>query len=284
MSAADLSGRTFLVTGANVGIGRALAEALAARQAHLVLACRSEARAQPVLDTLRARHPALDVTLLLVDLSELASVRAAAATFLATGRPLDVLVNNAGVAGTLGISSEGFDLTYATNHLGPFLLTNLLVPRLEKSTEARIVNVASGAHYGVKTIDWSVLAPRTAARRSGFRDYAVTKLMNVVHARELARRLAGTSVTTYSLHPGAVASNIWRALPGPLQWVIKPFMLTNEQGAQTPLYCATSPDVRGASGRYYERCREKAPNSIAESETLGAELWERSHRLTGTAA
>lgn len=281
MSADDLAGRTFLVTGANSGIGRAMVEALAPRNARLVLACRSEARTRPVLEALRSRHPGLDATFLEVDVSDLSSVRNAAAAFLATGHPLDVLVNNAGVAGTEAISKDGFDLTYATNHIGPFLFTSLLLPRLRESAEGRIVNVASAAHYRVKAIDWSVLAPRTVAKRSGFVDYAVTKLMNVLHAKELARRLAGASVTTYSLHPGAVASDIWRALPGLLQWVLRLFMLTNEQGAETPLYCATAPELRGVTGRYYDRSREKRPHPLAESETLASELWERTDRLTG---
>jgi dehydrogenase/reductase SDR family protein 13 len=281
VSAADLAGRTFLVTGANSGIGRATVEALALRNARLVLACRSEARTLPVLEALRARHSGLDAMFLQVDLSDLDSVRHAAATFLATGRPLDVLVNNAGVAVTEALSADGFDLTYATNYIGPFLLTNLLLPRLRESAEGRIVNVASAAHYRVQRIDWSLLAPRTVARRSGIVDYAVTKLMNILHAKALAQRLAGTSVTTYSLHTGGVATNIWRTLPGPVQWFIKFFMLTAEQGAQTPLYCATAPECRGVSGRYYDRSREKRPSSLAERESLASELWERTERVIG---
>ena len=281
MSAGDLSGRAVLITGANCGIGRAMAEALAPRGARLVLACRSEARTMPVLESLRARHPGVALTFVQMDLSDLGSVRSAATTFLADGRPLDVLVNNAGVAGTEAVSKDGFDVTYATNHIGPFLLTSLLLPQLRESAEGRIVNVSSAAHYNIKSIDWTVLERRTSAKRSGFFDYGVTKLMNILHAKELARRLAGTSVTTYSLHPGAVASNIWRAIPGPLAWFMKLFMLSNEQGAETPLYCATAPELRGVSGRYYERSREKRPSAVAESEALASELWERTSRLTG---
>lgn len=281
MTAANLAGRTFLVTGANSGIGRAMVEALAPRNARLVLACRSEPRTRPLLEALRSRHPGIDATFLQVDVSDLASVRSAAAAFLATGHPLDVLVNNAGVAVTKALSPDGFDLTYATNHIGPFLLTNLLLPRVRESAEGRIVNVASAAHYRVKRIDWSVLAPRTVAKRSGVGDYAVTKLMNVLHAKELARRLAGTSVTTYSVHPGGVATNIWCALPGPLQWFLKLFLLTAEQGAETPLHCATSPELRGVTGGYYDHSREKRPSRLAQIESLASELWERTDRLTG---
>jgi retinol dehydrogenase-12 len=274
-----MEGRTFLVTGATSGIGLALAKALAAQRSRLVLLARSEARMTAVLEGLRARYSDLDAMFLHADLSDLSSVGRAAASFLATGRPLDVLVNNAGVAGTNGLSADGFDLTYATNHIGPYLLTRMLLPRLRESVEARIVNVSSMAHLRPRAIDWSVLSRRTVAKRSGFADYAMTKLMNVLHAKELARRLAGTTVTTYALHPGTVASNIWRALPKPLQVVLKLFILSNEQGARTPLYCATAPELRGVSGRYYERCRESRCNPLADDEGLGRELWQRTEQL-----
>ena len=245
-----LAGRSFLVTGANSGIGRAMAEALAAEGGRVMLAGRSEPRMRPVLQRIRQRDPGAAVEFLHLDLADLASVRRAAAAVLADGRPLDVLVNNAGVAGTNGLSRDGFDLTYATNHIGPFLLTTLIHPILVQAAQGRIVNVSSAAHLSVPAIDWSLLERRTAPRRSGFRDYAVTKLMNVLHAKELARRLAGTRVTTYALHPGAVRSNIWRALPLPLQWVLKLFMLSNEAGAKTPLHCATAPELATVTGRY----------------------------------
>jgi retinol dehydrogenase 12 len=271
----NLEGRTFFVTGANSGIGRALVEALAEQGGRVVLASRSEARTRPVLNEIRTRYPGLDAEFVPIDVSDLGSVRRAANAFLATGRPLDVLVNNAGVAGTRGLSAEGFDQTYATNHIGPFLLTNLLLPRIRSSSQGRIVNVSSVAQMQVKRIDWSVLERRTRPKRSGFSDYAVTKLMNVLHAKELARRLTGTKVTTYALHPGAVASNIWRAIPQPLQWLLKRFMLSNEEGARTPLYCATAPELASTTGRFYNKSREVPPNRLAEDEALAKELWTR---------
>jgi retinol dehydrogenase 12 len=271
----DLRDRTFFVTGANSGIGRALAEALAARGATLVLATRSEKRTRPVLDALQSRYPAARAHWVSIDVSDLSSVRRAADGFLASGQPIDVLVNNAGIAGTRALSKDGFDLTYATNHIGPFLLTNLLLPRLRESSQGRVVNVASGAHFMIKQVDWSVLERRTAPKRSAFKDYAVTKLMNILHAKELARRLAGTQVTTYALHPGAVASNIWRSLPQLLQWIGKLFMLSNEDGARTPLYCATAPELASSSGRYYDRGREARPSRLADDASLAQELWIR---------
>lgn len=273
--------RTFLVTGASSGIGKALAEALAARGGRVVLAGRSPERTVPVVEAIRRRHPGADARFLQLDVAEFASVRRAAGVFLADGGALDVLVNNAGVAGTFGLNADGFDLTYATNHLGPFLLTNLLLPRLRESPSARIVNVASMAHLRVKQIDWSVLARRSGPTRSAFHDYSVTKLMNVLHAKELARRLAGTRVTTYAVHPGVVASNIWRKLPGPLQWFMKLFMLSNERGAEGPLYCATAAELGSVSGRYYNRVHESRVNPLADDPSLARELWSRSESAVG---
>jgi dehydrogenase/reductase SDR family protein 13 len=281
VSGGDLQGRTFLVTGANSGIGRAMVEALAGRGGSVVLACRSEERTRPVLEALGRQYPDLDAQFLQIDVSDLGSIRRAAGAFLATGHRLDVLVNNAGIAGTRALSAEGFDLTYATNHIGPFLLTNLLLPRLRESAEGRIVNVSSAAHWRAKGIDWAMLERRAEPRQSGFTDYAVTKLMNVLHARELAHRLAGSRVTAYSLHPGTVASNIWRALPRGLQWLLKLFMLSNEEGATTPLYCATAPELRSVSGRYYDRCREVAPSPLAGDAGLAGELWTRTTAAVG---
>ena len=279
----DLQGRTFLVTGANSGIGRAMVEALAASGGHVVLAARSEERTRPVLDGIRAQRPSAAVEFLQVDVSDLASVRRAAATYLATGRPLDVLVNNAGVGGTNGLSADGFDLTYATNHIGPFLLTSLLLPAIERAPQGRIVNVSSIGHMQVKRIDWTLLERRTEPKKSGFADYAATKLMNILHAKELARRLAGTRVTTYALHPGGVKSNIWRALPGPVQWGLKLFLISNEEGAKTQVYCATAPELAGVSGRYYDKSREVPPSRLAEDPALARELWTRTEGAIASA-
>lgn len=275
---------TYFVTGANSGIGRALVEALAARgEGHtIVLATRSEERTRPVLAELKNRYPAARTQWVHLDVSDLGSVRRAAEALRATKQPIDVLVNNAGIAGTRRLSKEGFDITYATNHIGPFLLTNLLLPSLREAPQGRVVNVASNAHFTAKAIDWSGLERRTAPRLSGFKAYAVTKLMNVLHAKELARRLAGTRVTTYSLHPGAVASNIWRAIPQPVQWIAKLFMRSNEEGARTPLYCATAPELANITGRYYYKEREARTSSLAEDAGLARELWERSEAITAT--
>jgi retinol dehydrogenase 12 len=274
----ELRGRTFLVTGTTSGIGRAVAEALAAQGGNVVLAARSEERMRPVLDGIRALRPLGAVQFLALDLADLGSVRRAAEQFISGGQSLDVLINNAGVAGVRALSADGFDITYATNHIGPFLFTELLRPLLGRSAQARVVNVSSVAHMQVRSIDWTVLERRSAPGRNGFSDYAVTKLMNVLHAKELARRSAGTGLTTYALHPGGVASNIWRAVPRPVQWILKLFLISNEEGAKTPLYCATDPALATSTGRYYDKCREVPCNPLAHDEPLARELWERTEQ------
>jgi retinol dehydrogenase 12 len=271
----DLAHRTFLITGGNCGIGRATAASLAARGANVVIASRSEVKTAPVLEQLRMAFPEATVSFLSLDLADLSSVRRAADTFLDSGRPLDVLINNAGVAGLRGLTRDGFELTYGTNHLGPFLLTERLLPKLRESARARIVNVSSKAHLGARGIDWDSLT-RPAKSRSGFPEYRVSKLMNVLHAKELARRLQGTSVMTYSLHPGVVASDIWRQVPAPFRVVMKLFMLDNERGAETSLHCATSAGIASHTGRYYDRCREAPVNPLADEVALAKKLFERS--------
>ncbi len=275
---ADLAGRTILITGANSGLGRASAAALAARGCAVILAARSEERTRPVLDDLHRRYPSADLDFLHLDLASLASIRAAAERVLASGRRLDVLMNNAGVAGTPGLTEDGFEITIGTNYIGPFYFTSLVLPRLRQAPNGRIVNVASVAHERVKAFDWTWIDRRTAGAPSGFAMYAASKLMNILHARELARRLADTRVTTYALHPGGVASNIWRSLPWPVRRVLNLFLMSNEKGARTQVWCATAPELATSSGRYYYECREARGTALSRDEALAAELYERTER------
>ncbi|MGZ4298369.1 MAG: SDR family oxidoreductase [Solirubrobacteraceae bacterium] len=274
----DLRQMTVLITGANTGIGRATAQALAARGATLYLGCRSEARARPVRAQITETTGNARLHLLTLDLADLESVRACADAFLATGAPLHVLINNAGLAGRRGLTEAGFELAFGTNHIGPFLLTNLLLDRLRESAPARIVVVASDAHYRVDGIDFD--AVRTATRtRTAFHEYSVSKLANVLHAQELARRLGGAGVTTYALHPGVIASDVWREVPWPIRPLMKLRMRSPAEGAKTPVYCATAPEVGGDSGLYYEDCRPREPGK-AVTAALAADLWERSTAWT----
>ncbi len=276
----DLEGRTFLVTGANTGIGKETTRALAARGATVILACRSEANGRRALEEVTAQTGNRDLELLSLDLGDLASVRACAEGFLARGAPLHVLINNAGLAGRRGMTSSGFELAFGTNHVGPFLLTSLLLDRLRDSAPARIVNVASVAHYDAPGIDFDAVRKPTRSI-TGRREYAVSKLANVLHARELARRLEGTGVTTYSLHPGVIASDIWRRVPWPARALMKRRMDSPEHGARTSLYCATSPELASESGRYYDDCAPKQPGA-AVTASLAQELWRRSADWVGS--
>jgi NAD(P)-dependent dehydrogenase (short-subunit alcohol dehydrogenase family) len=278
----DLDAKTFLITGANTGIGRATAQALAERGASVVFAGRSEARTQPVIDEISAQTGNRSLHFLALDLGSLDSVRACAESFLAGGHPLHVLINNAGLAGQRGMSESGFELTFGTDYVGPFLLTALLLDRLRESAPARVVNLASEAHYAAKEIDFEAVR-RPTKSVTGMPEYSVAKLANVLHAQELARRLEGTGVTTYSLHPGVIASDIWRRVPWPIRPLMKLRMKSPQEGARTSLYCATSPEVASESGHYYEECRRKQPSRTA-TPALAAELWERTAQWVGAPA
>lgn len=263
----ELEGRHFLVTGANTGIGRVTALELARRGAKLWVACRNRDKTEPVLRELGAAARFVEL-----DLSDLDSVRACAEQVLGDRDPLHVLINNAGLAGIRGVTKQGFELTFGVNHLGPFLLTQLLLPKLTQQPGARVVNVSSKAHYDAKGIDFSAL--RGPGKRIGaFHEYTVSKLANVLHAKELARRYAGAGLHAYALHPGVVASDVWRQVPQPFRALLKLRMISNEEGAKTTLYCATSPEAAEQNGRYYDSCREKVPSAVAESASLAAELW-----------
>jgi retinol dehydrogenase-12 len=276
MTTLPMAGRTVLITGANTGIGRATAEELARRGARLFLACRSEAKTAPVLEAIRRQSPGVKVDFLPLDLADLDSVRACAARFLERGEPLHVLLNNAGLGGQRGITKQGFELAFGTNHLGHFLLTQLLLPRLEESAPARIVNVASMAHYEAKAIDWDRLRKPTRTL-TGLTEYEVSKLCNVLFTLESARRLKGTGVHSYACHPGVIASDVWRAVPWPLRWVLTRKMATPEQGSAAPLHCATSPAVADHDGRYYDwTTKEKEPAALARDAALAKKLWEQS--------
>jgi retinol dehydrogenase 12 len=272
------AGRTFLVTGANTGIGRATASALARRGARVYVASRSAAKGTEAVAGIKAASGSDSVWFLPLDLADLSSVRAGADAFLARGEPLHVLVNNAGVAGRRGLTRQGFELMFGVNHLGHFALTLLLLGRLTESAPARVVTVASDAHYSARGIDFAALR-RPARGITGLREYAVSKLCNVLFSAELARRTAGTGVTTYALHPGVVASDIWRRVPWPVRPLVTRRMLSVDEGAATSLYCATAPEVAQDSGLFYDKCAQRSPSPVATPE-LAAELWKRSEEWT----
>jgi retinol dehydrogenase-12 len=280
----DLANKTFIVTGANTGIGKVTAKELARAGAHVILACRSKAKTDAVIDEIKRETGNASVEYIALDLGDLASVRACADAILARNIPIHGLINNAGLAGSRGMTKDGFELTWGVNHLGPYLFTRLLLDRIKQAGNARIVNVASASHYNAKNIDWDAMKQPTQSA-TGMREYAVSKLSNVLFAKELARRLEGTGVTTYSLHPGVVATDVWRRVPAPLRWLIKRFMITPEQGAEASLRCATDPELAGQTGRYYDTGgKEREPNRLANDVELAKTLWTKSAEWTGLPA
>jgi len=280
----DLADKTFVVTGANTGIGKITAHELANRGAQVVLACRSRDKTQPVIDEIKRDTGNDRVEFIALDLGDLASVRRCAEELLAKYPAIHGLINNAGLAGHRGTTKDGFEIQFGTNHLGHYLLTRLLLERLRASGAARIVNVASQSHYSAKAIDWAALRRKTRTT-TGLDEYAVSKLANVLFTKELARQLEGSDVTTYALHPGVVATDVWRRMPQPIRWIMRKFMWTPEQGAQSSLRCATAPELAHETGRYYDKDgREKRPSRLAQDEALAHELWAKSAEWTGLQA
>ncbi len=274
MSTAALEGKTFVITGANTGIGRATVEALAARGAsRILIASRSRDKTQPVLDAIA--RPGLETAFIAIDLGDLASVRRASDEVLALDWTVDALINNAGVAGLRGITKDGFELAFGTNHLGHFLWTEKLLPLVERAPQGRVVVVSSRGHYYAKGIDWEALLKPTA-HWTAMPEYFVSKLCNVLHAKELAERFRGTTLTAYALHPGDVASDIWGRRLGPLAILMRPFLISVEEGARTQLRCATDSALAEESGLYYDRERPKVPSKPSLDPALGDALHARS--------
>jgi len=264
-----------LITGANVGIGRVTAIELAKAGYRVIIAGRSLARTQPILDAIQAlpgNRPALFLPL---DLSSLSAGRACAAEFAALNLPLHLLVNNAGVAGARGLTIDGFEMTFGVNHIGHFLLTQLMLPHLIASAPSRVVTVSSRAHKRTTGIGWEDIR-RPTRSITGIREYANSKLANLLFSAELGKRLEGTQVSTYSLHPGVVDTEIWRALPNWARPLLRlRGLLTAEEGARTTLHCALHAP-QSETGLYYADCQTTAPTPLGQDTELARALWERS--------
>jgi NAD(P)-dependent dehydrogenase (short-subunit alcohol dehydrogenase family) len=277
-----MAGKTCLVTGATSGIGRVTALELARMGADVVLVGRNAGKAAAAAERIKHETGA-NVEVLLADLSSQAEVHRLAEAFLSTHARLDVLVNNAGaVYSAREESVDGIELTLALNHLSYFLLTNLLLKTLIASGPARVVNVSSEAHRMAR-INFADL--QAQQRYRGFTVYGQSKLANILFTKELARRLAGTEVTANALHPGVIASGFARNNRGMLNFmfgtVLRPFLSTPEQGAQTSIYLASAPDVANVTGLYFSKQRPAKPAAAAENMTTARRLWEVSEELVG---
>ncbi|AKT41780.1 SDR family oxidoreductase [Chondromyces crocatus] len=279
-----MEGRIVVLTGATGGIGKAAAIALARSGASVVLVCRDRARGEALQAEIR-EATGKETDLFLADLGVQAEVRRVAGELLGRYPRIHVLINNAGLVNLeREVTVDGIEATLAVNHLGPFLLTNLLLERLRESAPARIVNVSSDAHR-FAPLDLDDL--QNERRYGWMRVYGQSKLCNILFTRELSRRLAGSGVTVNSVHPGAVATGLGKnngVWAKRIIGLLKPFFLTPEQGADTAVYLASARELEGVSGEYYVKRKVKRPAAHALDDVTARKLWERSEALTGLPA
>ncbi|KAM9341316.1 dehydrogenase/reductase SDR family member 13-like [Symphorus nematophorus] len=283
-----MAGKTVIITGGNTGIGKATALHLARRGARVILACRNRDRAEAAIAEIQQETGSTDVLHMQLDLASLKSVRCFAETFLKTESRLDLLVNNAGLVAD-GRTEDGFGIEFGVNHLGHFLLTCLLLERLKEAGGGRVVTLSSMAHrWG--HIDFEALS---ANRHLGtgryswqfFQAYCSSKLCNVLFTHELAKRLKGTNVTCYSVHPGIVRTelsrhvSLWQKVF--IEPVAKLLFLDPEDGAQTTLHCALQEGIEPLSGRYFSCCAVQEVCARAQDDAVARKLWEVSETLSG---
>ncbi|GAB3332696.1 SDR family oxidoreductase [Larkinella ripae] len=277
-----MQARTCLITGANSGIGRITALELARKGFDLIMLCRNMDKARPVRQEIKKVSKTGRVDLIWCDTASQTSVLQAAHEITDRYDRLDVLLNNAGLyIGSEQYSPEGIELTLATNHLGPFLLTNLLLPLLRKGDQSRIITVSSEAHRW----DRGFILEELAKPRSydGMRAYGASKLCNILFSNELAKRLATDGITSNSLHPGAVKTNFGQTI-GNFQSLVfnlmRPFFISPEKGAETSIYLASSPEITNETGLYFAKSRPKVPSAAAQSDHNARQLWTLSEQLT----
>jgi NAD(P)-dependent dehydrogenase (short-subunit alcohol dehydrogenase family) len=281
-----MDGRTVLVTGGNTGIGKETAVALAREGARVVFTTRDAVKGEGARAEIRERSGNDSVAVMELDLARFASVREFRARFADEHDRLDVLVKNAGLMLVSRRETvDRYEMTFQVNHLGPFLLTNLLRDQLVAGDDARVVNVASDAHKGARRgLDFDDLQSKKTYR--SYSVYSRTKLANILFTRELARRWDDTGVTANSVHPGFVASRFGRdgdsgKLTGWVFPLLKPFALTPEQGAATQVYVASAPELAGITGGYWVKSAPATPSAAAQDDAAAARLWEVSEQLIG---
>jgi NAD(P)-dependent dehydrogenase (short-subunit alcohol dehydrogenase family) len=284
MAEGSMANKTVVITGGNAGIGKETAVGLAGLGAHVVITARDAGRGAAALGEIRERSASDDVEVMALDLASTASIRNFAAAALDALPRIDVLVNNAGlVLGSRRVTEDGFETTFGVNHLGHFLLTDLLLDRLTQSQPSRIVVVASHAHKQARGgLDFDDL--QAERRYRPFTVYGRTKLANILYTRELARRLEGSGVTVNALHPGFVASRFGKdgdiGLLGTVGMPLaRPFAISPEKGARTSIYLASSPEVAGVSGKYFFKCKQVTPSAAARDEVASTRLWQASEQL-----
>ncbi|XP_056155103.1 retinol dehydrogenase 12, like [Lampris incognitus] len=279
-STVRLDDKTVVITGANTGIGKETALDLAKRGAKIIIACRDMEKAQTAVKEVTESSGNQNVICMKLDLSDTKSIKEFAETINKGETKLNILINNAGVmVCPYGKTADGFEMQIGVNHMGHFLLTYLLLDLIKGSAPSRIINVSSMAHaWGTINID-DINSEKAYDKRAA---YSQSKLANILFTRSLAKRLQGTGVTAYSLHPGVVQTDLWRHLNGPQQFVMKmvsPFTKNAAQGAQTTIYCAVEPELEKESGGYYSDCAPASCSTAAMDDDMAKKLWELSCQM-----
>ncbi|XP_046339078.2 retinol dehydrogenase 14-like [Haliotis rufescens] len=283
-SKAMMTGKTVVITGANCGIGKSTASELAKRNARVILACRDVGKATKAVNEIRRRTQGGELVVKYLDLASVVSIQKFADSLQKEEQRLDVLINNAGVFQCpYTKTKDGFEMQMGVNHIGHFLLTNLLTDMLKKSAPSRVVVVTSSLHKR-GTIDFDDLQSERFYSKS--KSYANSKLANVHFSRELSRQLYGSNVSVYCVHPGMVMSNVSRhVVPGFIKSLLTPLALllgarTNFEGCQTVLYCSVAEEVANETGKYYGNCKMEPWHQASNDDGVAKKLWEVSEKLT----
>ena len=280
-----MNGKTVVITGGNAGIGKATAIGLAKQGAQVLITSRSETKAKEAVEEIKKATGNEKVDSVTIDLSSQKSVRDSAEKIKAKCPKIDVLINNAGCyVSDLQLNADGLEMQFATNHLGHFLLTNLLMDNLKAAENARIINLASIAHKYTRELDLDDINYQKE-EYGGWKSYSRSKFCNILFTKELAKRLEGSGITANAVHPGGVRTEIaeknanWFTKLG---WILmKPFMVTVEEGAETSVYLASSPEVEEESGGYWVKCKKHFSNRPSQDPELAKALWKKSEELTG---
>ena len=280
-----MNGKTVGITGGNAGIGKATAIALAKKGADILITSRSEAKAKAAVEEIKSVSKNDNVDFVLINLVDQESVKKAAEEIKAKCPKIDVLINNAGCyLSDLELSPQGIEGQFATNHIGHFLLTNLILENVKAAGNARIINLASIAHKSTRELNFDDLNYEKE-EYGGWKSYSRSKFCNILFTKELAKRLEGTGITVNAVHPGGVRTEIaekdanWYTKLG---WIVmKPFMITVEKGAATSIHLASSPKVEGITGKYWVRSKKAWSNRPSQDPELAKALWKKSEELVG---
>ncbi|CAF1333800.1 unnamed protein product [Adineta steineri] len=285
-----MDGKTVIITGSNSGVGKHTAIELAKRGAHIILACRDRKRTEKALKEICKLSGSNNVEIEIVDLASLKSIQECAKRLCRRLSKLDVLINNAGVMMTSEKSADGYEIHFAVNHLGHFLLTNLLLDLMKNAPSARIINVSSISHAFLNiTMNWddiNFIKPYWK-----FNAYSHSKLANILFTNELARRLQNTNITANSLHPGLVRTEIIRNILGHYQIILNTLILlltpiwyclikSPEQGAQTSIYLASDRRLNHVTGKYFKECKECSSSKTSLDQQAAKRLWKLSEEMT----